>query len=78
MFEIGRRVSVSVPGANGNSGGRTSQEGVWRIIELNQIPIIQIVSTKADTGYLGIGWDERERTYLNQERAYVTEEEERC
>jgi hypothetical protein len=70
-------VSVYVPGANGNSSRRESEEGVWRVIVRENIPVIEVIA-KADTGYVGIGWDERARTYLNGERAYVTVEAERC
>jgi hypothetical protein len=70
-------VSVYVPGANGSSSNRESEEGVWRILVRESIPVIEVIA-KADTGYIGIGWDERARTYLNGERAYVTDEPERC
>jgi hypothetical protein len=70
-------VAVYVPGANASSGGRKREDAVWRVVTYQDTPALEFVQ-KADTGYAAIGRDERGRTYVNGERAYVTEEGERC
>lgn len=77
-FESASSVSVDVGGASGNSGGRERRWGVWRVmINDHGIPVLELTSD-GETGYLGIGWNERGHTFFQGERAYVTEENDRC